>query len=130
MAPCIVGIWPLPLTDEIIALLQPAADLAGEAIEHGPGWTTWVVTKGKEFVGAAHVRRCTDRSVDCVLVGGNGYLEWIGPLDTGLGAWAKDEGATLITARGRKGWARVLTKLGWSVSYEAGVAEYVKKLGP
>lgn len=126
MGSCVIGIWPLPLTDDIIALLQPAADLAGGEIEHGPGWTTWTCHSDAELIGAAHVRRCIDRSVDCVLVGGRNYQEWIGLLDAGLGAWAKDEGATRLTARGRRGWARVLTNLGWTVCLNGRFAEYAK----
>lgn len=127
MAELLVGIWPLPLTDDIIALLQPAADLAGEEIEHGPGWTTWTV-HDPELIGAAHVRRTTDRAVEVVLVGGKAFREWIGPLDDLIGRWARDEGATCLRAFGRRGWVPVLTKQGWSVASQGRVTAYVREL--
>ena len=108
MAKLLVGSWPYPLTDDIIALLQPAADLGGERIEYGPGWTTWTVHDDLKLVGAAHCRRTTDRAVEVVLVGGHGFRDWIGPLDERIGAWARDEGATVLRAFGRRGWARVI----------------------
>lgn len=129
MAGLLVGIWPYPHTDEIIALLQPAADLGGERIECGPGWTTWTVHDGPKLVGAAHCRRTVDRAVEVVLVGGNGFRDWIGQLDERIGAWARDEGAIVLRAFGRRGWARVLSEQGWSVmpgervtTYERGLA--------
>lgn len=115
MAGLLVGVWPYSLTDEIVALLQPAADLGGETIEYGPGWTTWTVHDGTDLVGAAHCRRTVDHAVEVVLVGGHGFRDWIDLLDERIGAWARDEGATVLRAFGRRGWARVLSEQGWSV---------------
>lgn len=128
MAGLLVGSWPLPLTDEIIALLQPAADLGGERIEHGPGWTTWTVHDGPKLVGAAHCRRTVDHAVEVVLVGGSGFRDWIGLLDERIGAWARDEGATVLRAFGRRGWARVLSEQGWSVTSGGRVTIYERGL--
>ena len=128
MAGLLVGSWPLPLTDEIIALLQPAADLGGERIEHGPGWTTWTVHDGLKLVGAAHCRRTVDQAVEVVLVGGSGFRDWIGLLDERIGAWARDEGAIVMRAFGRRGWARVLSEQGWSVTSGGRVTIYERGL--
>lgn len=113
MAECLVGIWPFGVTDEVRALLQPAAELAGEPIEEGVAWTTWTVHRGGEMIGAAQVRRTVDRSVDVVFVGGRDSKEWIGRLDRLIGEWAVAEGASKLTAQGRAGWVRVLTD--WNV---------------
>jgi len=128
VAGLLVGIWPHPLTDEIIALLQPAADLGGERIEHGPGWTTWTVHDDLKLVGAAHCRRTVDHAVEVVLVGGSGFRDWIGSLDERIGAWARDEGATCLRAYGRRGWVPVLTKQGWSVASGGRVTIYERGL--
>lgn len=120
----VVGIWPFPIIPQIEALLKPAADRGHCAIERGPGWHLWTVHMHGELVGAANVRRCTDASVDVVLVGGRNAKEWIGPLDSRLGEWAVAEGATRMTARGRRGWARVLIKQGWTAMTDDHVTEY------
>jgi len=128
LATCVVGIWPYPHTEEITAFLKPAADLGGEVIEHGPGWTTWAVHDGQTLVGAAHCRRTVDHAVEVVLVGGTGFRDWIGPLDERIGAWARDEGATVLRAFGRRGWARVLSEQGWSVTSGGRVTIYERGL--
>lgn len=123
--PLLIGIWPLTLTDEIIAFLKPAADLGGETIQHGPGWTCWTIHDGDELIGAAHCRRTVDHAVEVVLVGGVRSKEWIGRLDELIGAWARDEGALCLRAYGRRGWARVLQ--GWSASH-GHITEYRREL--
>ena len=127
--PIAVGIWPHGITDDIRKLLEPAAALGRTTIEAGPGWHVWTVHRDGELIGAANVRRCTDRSVDVVLVGGTESREWIGRLDELIGEWAVAEGATRLTARGRAGWARILTKQGWRAMDNGHVTEYERGLG-
>lgn len=130
MAGLLVGIWPYPLTNEIIALLKSAADPAGVEIEYGPGWHTWTIHDGSDLLGAAHIRRTTERVVEVHLVGGREAHRWLAELDARIGAFARDEGATVLRAFGRRGWARLLTKQGWAMlplddggmAYERGLA--------
>lgn len=132
MAGLLVGIWPdaqhSPSWPGIEALLRPAADRGGVAIEHGPGWHVWTVHRNGELIAAANVRRTVDDAVEVVLVGGCGFREWLGPLDARIGEWARDEGATCLRAYGRSGWARVL---GWRViGRKHGFTGYERLLAP
>ncbi len=121
-----IGIWPdAQDSDEwprIEALLRPAAVRGRTDIDRGPGWHVWTVHKGAELVGAANVRRTTDSAVEVVLVGGRGFREWIKPLEDQIAGFARDEGATVMRAIGRIGWARVLD---WKVvAMEGQYVEY------
>lgn len=127
-AGAVVGIWPHAITKEIAELLQPAADLAGEQIDTGPGWTVWTVHRDGGLIGAANVRRTVDRAVEVVLVGGRDSKDWIGRLDELIGEWARDEGAIVLRAYGRVGWVRVLTRQGWKATERDRVTEYERAL--
>lgn len=126
----VIGLWPNPLTNEIITLLKRAADPAGVEIEYGPGWHTWTIHDERELLGAAHTRRTTERIVEVHLVGGREPERWLAELDAQIGAFARDEGAIALRAFGRRGWARLLKKQGWAMlplddggmAYERGLA--------
>lgn len=113
--------WP-----EIEAFLRPAAVMGGLDIEQGPGWTVWTVHKEGVLVAAANVRRTVNKEAEVTLVGGNGFREWIKPLDDMIGKWAKEEGCHKLVSCGRKGWSKVL---GWSIVGERnGFAAYERSL--
>lgn len=128
-----IGIWPnVQDTAEwsaVEALLKPAAEFGGVAIERGPGWLVWTIHKDGELVGAANVKLASDKTAEVALVGGTGFREWIAPLDDLIGCWAFEEGCTALRAFGRKGWAPILSKLGWRAErLEDGGMAYERKL--
>ena len=43
--------------------------------------------------------------------------EWVPALDNVLERWGRDHGCSGIELTGRKGWLRVLDKVGWSVTF-------------
>ena len=93
-------------------MLRPAAERGRCDIEQGVAWCVWTVHDGPDLIAAANVRRTAERAVEVVLIGGTRFRDWLSPLDDVIGRWARDEGATVLRAFGRAGWAKVL---GWKV---------------
>ena len=112
-----VGILPDPVNHPawaaISAYLEPAAERGGVPIleEHEEVW----IAHTDRIWGAATARKTTAGYGEVVLVGGEKYRTWIGEMDRAIGAWLKDEGKSAVRAYGRKGWTRVLGKMGWNV---------------
>jgi hypothetical protein len=112
--------WP-----EAKAFLDPALMASDEdwpAVEqqlssdHAQLWA--INGEGGDLRGCAVTRWHTARSGDVVevfLVGGEGYRDWIGPLDRIIALAAKTGGAVGLRAYGRIGWVKPLAAQGWRV---------------
>jgi hypothetical protein len=67
-----------------------------------------------ELLGAATAWFDTERRfVEVKLVGGREFRRWIGELNDELGRLARLAGAERMVAIGRRGWDKILPRLGW-----------------
>jgi hypothetical protein len=112
-----IGIVPdpeqTPCWSRFKAFLEPAKARGGLDTLLGPHELLWAVFEAGRPIAAATARWIpSERVVEVVLVGGEGFRKWLKPLDDMIGRWARDEGAVALRAYGRSGWARVL---GWMV---------------
>jgi hypothetical protein len=78
--------------EELFAVLGPSGELLGAA-------TAWF-----------DIER---RFVEVKLVGGREFRRWIGELNDELGRLARLAGAERMVAIGRRGWGKILPRLGW-----------------
>jgi hypothetical protein len=116
-------LWPA-----IYALLEPAAKIGGVPVleEHD---LVWLAIDGPTILAAATTRLLKDGQAEIKHVGGGRMKDWFGPFEATLCAWARGCGATAFISRGRKGWGRLNTPLGWAViGEEAGLTLYEKAL--
>jgi hypothetical protein len=104
-----------PLWNGIRELLRPAAEYGGIPIKDEDE-LVWVAIDGPTIFAAATTLLWNDGEAELRLAGGARHREWIAPLDEMVSAWARDAGATRLTMRGRKGWARYARAFGWVVS--------------
>ena len=104
-----------PLWNGIKELLRPAAEY-GEIPIKDEDELVWVAFDGPTIFAAATTLLWNDGEAELRLAGGARHKEWIAPLDEKVSAWARDAGATRLTMRGRKGWARYARAFGWVVS--------------
>ena len=101
-----------PAWPAIVAMLQPAADYGGtDAWE--PGDLVWIAYEGPTIYGAA-TAHALGRGAEVAAMAGTRFREWIGLIDAEIGAWARDNGADRLTARGRPGWSRFAKCFGWA----------------
>lgn len=116
--------WP-----EVVALLEPAARQGPVPILED-GEMVWVVLDGPAILGAATARLCENGSAEVVLVGGRDHRRWLDTLDDELGSAARAAGATRLTAYGRRGWAKALSRRGWeAIDMGNNERAYVRHLG-
>lgn len=115
----VVGTFPgaelSPHWPRIVALLEPAAKRGGIPVWE-PGELVWVAIEDGKIIAAATSRMFDAQTAELIHVGGSGARNWLAPWDEALCAWARCEGAVRLITRGRKGWARLNTGLGWAVT--------------
>lgn len=112
-----------PLWGEIERLLKAAAQFGGIAVRDDDE-LVWIAFEGPVLFGAATTfLDGQDAQIRCVA--GKRFKDWGRSMESALCAWARDCGAARLTARGRKGWARVYRAFGWVA---LGNDEYKKEL--
>jgi len=104
-------------TDEKLRRLQKALDLAGNTHDisdvvqmHDDGKIHWAHNGDGSIIAEIHdfPRR---RAVHLWLV--SGELRDVLALEPSVIAWGRENGCTLATATGRRGWGRAAAPLGW-----------------
>lgn len=116
-------LWP-----QAAAFLEPARKLGGFEDVIDPDEALWAVMDDGELIGCA-TAWLGDGFVEVKLVGGRDHRRWIKQLDDTIGAAASEAGATMLTAMGRRGWAKILRALGWAVIGEdEGMTFYRREL--
>ena len=115
-----------PLWEGIKELLRPAVT-DGEILD--PGELVWIAIDGTTIVGAGTTAQIDDTTAAILAVGGTRHRDWIEQAEAAVSAWAQSNGATKLTMRGRKGWARYFRAFGWAVTgTENGQTVYEKDL--
>lgn len=124
--------------EEVAPLLQPAIDRSGgrfliqdvyHLIRTGDNHL-WVM-----FEDGIIVACCTTtftqyprkRMLTGQFLGGKKLSQWAYNLDIVLEKWGRDNGCDGIELTGRRGWVRVLDKLGWSLTYYITEKNYGKR---
>lgn len=118
----IIGIEPDALQTsegpQIKAWLKAAAEHSDAPAEicgeHELLWVVREYSKGAFRAVAAATTRMAGGNAEVILVGGSQHKSWLAKLSKRIEAWANDEGADELTARGRRGWIKSLTALGWT----------------
>lgn len=115
----IIGIEPDALQSsegsQIETWLKSAQGGKGQVLsEHELLWIVREYSKGAFRAVAAATTRMAGGNAEVILVGGNRHKNWLSKLSERIEAWANDEGAAELTARGRRGWIKSLTALGWT----------------
>ena len=98
-----------PLWEDIKVLLEPAT----EGAPTPEGELVWIIYDGPVLYAAATTVLCDDGTARLRLAGGYRHKLWAEQLSEVVSAWARDCGATRLTGRGRKGWARYARAFGW-----------------
>jgi len=113
-----------PLWTDIQRLLDPTN-------EYGPidpsDELIWIAFENDTLFGAGTTLLYDDHA-EIRLCGGFNHREWVNEAERLVTLWAKDCGARKITMRGRKGWTRYFTRLGWDVSPDDDVWLFEKAL--
>ena len=76
----------------------------------------WVAIDNNIIVGAGTTVLLTDGTAEILACGGVRHREWVKQAEAVVSAWARDCGATKLTMRGRRGWARYFA--GWDRSQD------------
>lgn len=129
-----IGVVPDPLGwehwDAAKALLEPARARGGLDSLLDTHELLWAVLDGSELLACATARLTVKRDCEIILVGGRDRQRWMAELDRRIGAAAAEAGATRLTAYGRRGWLKELTRLGWERLGESnGFTGYARNLG-
>ena len=96
------------LWGEMTALLEPAD--FGELQDNE---LVWIAFDGPVLLGVVTTILWDDGDAQIRCVAGTRFRDWSGPMEATLTRWARDCGAARLTARGRKGWARLYRAFGW-----------------
>lgn len=99
--------------EEAKALLEPARARGNFPDVIEPDEALFVAMDGDELLAAATCWMSTEGYVEVKLVGGRDYPRWLAELNEAIGAAARGAGATRLTAIGRRGWTKILSRLGW-----------------
>lgn len=105
------------LWNEIEAMLQPADFDRLQDNE-----IVWIAYDGPILFGVATTILWNDGDAQIRCIAGTRFKEWGGLMESVIERWARDCGAARLTARGRKGWARLYRAFGW-VAAENGFYE-------
>lgn len=113
-----------PLWNDIQRLLDPKqeydpVDPADELV--------WIAFDEGTLFGAG-TTLLYDTHAEIRLCGGFRHREWVNEAERLVTLWASDCGARKITMRGRMGWARYFSGLGWAVSKDGDKWHYSKDL--
>ena len=124
--------------EEVAPLLKPAVDRSGgrfliEDVYHllrNGKCQLWVI-----FEEGVIVACCTTsfteypqkRMLTGQFLGGKHLSYWATKLDHVLESWGRDNGCAGIELTGRRGWVRVLKKLGWDLSFYITEKSYGKR---
>lgn len=76
----------------------------------------WIAFEGTTLLAAGTTLLFENGEAHISMCAGHRHRDWIEEADRIVTAWARDCGASKLTMRGRKGWARYFTKLGWKAS--------------
>lgn len=119
------SLWP-----QARAMLTPALERGGEdwgkvEAEIGSGdMQIWAVVEDGILTAATATRismGSRGEVVEVFLVGGEGHVRWLAPLNDRIEQAARDIGCVSMRAWGRAGWKKPLAALGWTaaaVAYE------------
>lgn len=113
--------WPIVCPLIVSALAHDGLNLvSGEdilpALERG-GAQLWLVLLGGQLAAAATTEVTLyprGRVLTVVTLGGTGLEAWWLQLESALTHYAMGAGCQAIECRGRKGWGRILSPLGWN----------------
>ena len=113
-----------PLWNGIRELLKPACE--DEVLS--PGEIVWIAYDGPTLFGAGTTALAEDeRTAVIVACGGHRHREWVHEALRIVEAWARDAGASRLTMRGRRGWARYVRALGWDATGTEGNKQIYEK---
>lgn len=115
-----------PLWPAIYAMLKPAADFGNVEVEH-PNQIVWIAHENGTVFGAGTSILWDDGEAELRLAGGCRHREWVPQLSDTVSAWAKSAGARKLTMKGRKGWARYASELGWVALAAEGTGRIYEK---
>ena len=100
-----------PLWNGIKELLRPAnGEIPGE------DELVWIAFDGPTLFGAGTTVLYDSGEASILACGGFQHRKWVAQAERLVSAWARDCGATKLTMRGRRGWARYFRALGWDAS--------------
>jgi hypothetical protein len=117
-----------PLWPGIQELLKPAAEY-GEIPVFGDGECLWIAFDGPTVFAAGTTLLWNDGEAEIRLCGGVRHREWVREALSLVEQWARSAGASRLTMRGRKGWARYVRAFGWGLrGIEDGKQLYEKVL--
>jgi len=101
-----------PLWNDIQRLLDPGKKFGPVDPEDE---LVWIAYDGSTLFGAGTTILYQD-SAEIRLCGGFRHREWVNEAERLVTLWARTCGARKMTMKGRKGWARYFSGLGWGVS--------------
>lgn len=101
-------VWKMSLDRPNILAQLKSRDAQMWVVYDGPRLIAGIVTRLNR-VGTSGDLRCR-----VWLVGGSRMSEWAGDFIPKLKVWARSEGCSHIDGAGRKGWARIMARLGFT----------------
>ena len=113
-----------PLWNGIKELLKPAVT----DWEHDEDELVWIAFDGPTLFGAGTTVLYDSGEASILACGGFQHRKWVEQAEGLVSAWARDCGATKLTMRGRRGWARYFRALGWVTSDDGKQMRYEKDL--
>lgn len=111
---CWPGIW--PLIEKAYRKSEEKADILGGILSKDlQAWAIYEKNIPIAGIVSRLLREGTSGELHCHvwLIGGSRLSEWAPDFVAKLIAWAKSEGCSAVTGNGRRGWSRIMPKLGF-----------------
>jgi len=111
----IVSYLPEPEQHPLWSAIKRLLDAASEGeFTFVPGELVWIAHEDGIVFGAGTAAPVDDHTAAILACGGTRHREWVEQAQAAVSAWARMNGATKLTMRGRKGWGRSLRPFGWA----------------
>lgn len=107
-----------PLWNDLLTLLDMAA-AHGDGAPFDPDDLLWIASEDGMVIGAVTTRLPDEGAAELKNIAGIRGREWIPALEAKICGWARDAGKDRIVSRGRAGWRRIVSGMGWRVTGEA-----------
>lgn len=88
----------------------------------------WIVIDDRQIIAALTACLTTEGNIEIVNAAGYRAAEWVEPMVAALEKWGRLAGARSLIVRGRKGWVRLLDRLGWKAIGREGKHMIIEKV--